>query len=256
MSNHVLITGASSGIGLELAKIFAGEGYGLVLVAKDSGRLDAAAGELANHYPVPVKTLCADFSLPEAAEHVVRQLRAWNLDVAVLVNNAGFTVYGEFEMTDLGRERERMEVNMAAPVALTKRLIGPMIQKGRGKILNIASTAAFQPGPLMAVYYASKAFVLSFSEALAFELKGRGITVTALCPGPTRTGFQQRGQVRDNILFRYGTMSAEQVARAGFRGLMRGQSVVIPGWINKVAVGGVKFAPRPWVLKTVHWLQK
>jgi short-subunit dehydrogenase len=170
----------------------------------------------------------------------------------VLVNNAGFTVFGPFAETDLSKELEMLNVNIVTLTHLTKLFLLPMLERGHGRILNMASTAAFQPGPLMAAYYASKAYVLSFSEALAEELSDKGVTVTALCPGPTQTGFQKRGNLeRSRLVAGRQIMRPRIVAQAGYRALMKGQRVVIPGFMNRVVAEGMRFLPRRLVTRVV-----
>jgi short-subunit dehydrogenase len=174
----------------------------------------------------------------------------------VLVNNAGFPVYGLFNETDLEVELEMLQVNVIALTALTKLFLKGMVERRYGRILNLASTAAFEPGPLMAVYYASKAYVLSFSEALANELRGTGITVTTLAPGPTRTGFQKRGQLEDSRLVQGEIADAQSVALAGYRGLMAGKTLVIPGFTNKLIPLIVRVSPRGMITRVVRRMQE
>jgi short-subunit dehydrogenase len=246
----VLITGASSGIGLELARVFAREGYELVLTARGGPRLEQIAAELK---PAAVKVIAKDLALPDAPLEIHREVPK----VDVLVNNAGFGVFGKFEGTPLPEELGMMQVNMTALVVLTKLYLPGMIAAGKGRILNVASTAAFQPGPLMAIYYATKAFVLSFSEAIGNELDGTGVTVTALCPGPTISGFQERGKMQNSGLVKgKKIMDARTVAEAGYRGMMAGKSIVIPGVKNKVLAQSVRFSPRSMVTKLVRSMQK
>ncbi len=245
-----LITGASGGIGLELARIFGQEGYALVLVARNRQRLEEIAVELK---PTPVQVLAKDLSLVGAAEGVHREVPR----VDVLVNNAGYGVYGRFIETPLDDELGMLQLNMTALVVLTKLYLPAMAAARNGKILNVASTAAFQPGPLMALYYATKAFVLSFSEAIGSELEGTGVTVTALCPGPTATGFQARSKVEKSRLFqRMKVMDAHAVAEAGYHGLMAGKPVVIPGLMNKLLAQSVRFSPRRLVTKIARKMQE
>ncbi len=245
-----LITGASGGIGLELARVFAEQGYALVLVARNRERLNELAAELK---PTPVQVLGKDLALVGAAEGIHREVPR----VDVLVNNAGYGVYGRFAETPLEEELGMLQLNMTALVVLTKLYLPAMLAAKNGKILNVASTAAFQPGPLMALYYASKAFVLSFSEAIANELEGTGVTVTALCPGPTATGFQARTKLeKTRILKRMKVMDARTVAEAGYRGLMAGKPVVIPGLMNKVLAQSVRFSPRSLVTKIARKMQE
>lgn len=245
-----LITGASGGIGLELARIFAEQGYALVLVARSRDRLEEIAAELK---PTPVQVFAKDLTLVGAAEGVLREVPK----VDVLVNNAGYGVYGPFLKTPLDEELGMLQLNMTALVVLTKLYLPGMVASKNGKILNVASTAAFQPGPLMALYYATKAFVLSFSEAIGSELEGTGVTVTALCPGPTATGFQARTKLEKSRLFqRMKVMDARTVAEAGYRGLMAGKPVVIPGVMNKLLAQSVRFSPRTMVTKIARKMQE
>ena len=177
--------------------------------------------------------------------------------VDILVNNAGFGTSGKFAQTDLHAELDMIGVNVAALTHLTKLFLGPMLERKRGRILNVASTAAFQPGPLMAVYYATKAYVLSFSEAIAEELTGTGVTVTALCPGPTATGFQQVANMGTEALLKLmRPVSSMEVARAGYRGMMRGKRIVIPGLKNKLGVQSLRVSPRAVAVKIVRALQE
>jgi short-subunit dehydrogenase len=188
----VLITGASSGIGLELAKVFASRMHSIVLVARDPARLDKASREIRGTYGVNAFVVSKDLAAPNAAGEVFSELQREDIQVSILVNNAGFGLAGAFAENNLQMYLEMIQVNMTALVELTHLLLQPMLARGEGKILNVASTAAFQPGPLMSIYYASKAFVFSFSYALAEELEGTGVTVTTVCPGPTRSNFHAR----------------------------------------------------------------
>ena len=240
-----LITGASSGIGYELAVLFARDGFDLVLVARSVPKLETLAHELAAAYGTRALVLHADLSRPAAPEEIVRRLTDEGITVDILVNNAGVGLAGPFADTDPAAELAMLQLNVGALVALTKRLLPGMIARGRGRILNVASTAAFVPGPYMAGYYASKAYVLSFSDALAHELRGTGVTVTTLAPGPTRTGFQAAAHMQASRLFRVANvMRAADVARAGYRGLMAGKRLVVPGFLNKLLIAGVRFVPR------------
>jgi short-subunit dehydrogenase len=245
-----LITGASGGIGLELARIFAREGYGLVLVARSRERLDQITAELK---ATPVQAIARDLTLAGAPEEIHREVPT----VDVLVNNAGYGVYGPFDKTPLADELGLMQLNMTALVVLTKLYLPAMVAAKSGKIMNVASTAAFVPGPFMALYYASKAFVLSFSEAIASELEGTGVTVSVLCPGPTATGFQERASMENSRLFKHTkVMDARSVADAGYRGLITGKTVVIPGAMNKVLTQSIRFSPRSMVTKIARKLQE
>lgn len=247
---RALITGASSGIGLELARILARERYDLVLVARNRQRLEEIAAELK---PAKVQTIPKDLTLPGATEDIHRAVAK----VDVLVNNAGYTVFGKFAETPLADELNMMQLNMTALVVLTKLYLPGMIAAGSGRILNVASTAAFQPGPLMAIYYGTKAFVLSFSEAIGNELEGTGVTVTALCPGPTASGFQERGKMQESRLVKgKKIMDARTVGEAGYKAMIAGKPVVIPGVKNKLLAQSIRFSPRSVVTKIVRNLQE
>jgi len=251
-----LVTGASSGIGLELARLLARGGHDLVLTARRRQRLEAAAEELRG-LGAEVTLLVKDLAEPEAAIEIAAELRSRSLDVEVLVNNAGLGVFGPFASTPLEKELEMIQVNAIAVTHLTKLFLPGMLARRRGRILNVASTAAFQPGPLMAVYYATKAYVLSFSEALANETSGTGVTVTALCPGPTVTEFQKRANLEQTRLFRGPlVMDAATVARAGYRGMNRKRRIVIPGLGNNVLAQSIRFTPRRLVTAITRWIQE
>lgn len=241
---NALITGASSGIGRDLAHLFAADGYNLILVARSSERLGRLSAELEGRYRVGAVALPIDLAEPAAPEEIYRLLEEQGMPVDVLVNNAGFGTHGQFARTDAAAQLQMLQVNVVAMTHLTRLFLPEMLRAKRGRILNVASTAAFQAGPFMAVYYASKAYVLSFSEAVAAELEGSGVTVTALCPGPTTTGFQQRAGIENTPLFRANTMSSREVARIGYRGLMRGERIVIPGATNKLLALATRLAPR------------
>jgi short-subunit dehydrogenase len=240
-----LITGGSGGIGLEIAKVLARRGFNLVLVARNRDALEAAAGQIEGTNTVSVHVLAADLRRRESPEAIFDFLRGENIPIDVLVNNAGFGLGGEFAETELTRELEMIQVNIAALTHLTKLFLPAMIKRRSGRILNVASTAAFQPGPLMAVYYATKAYVLSFSEALAEELRNAGVTVTALCPGPTRTEFAEEAQVGTSRLFTaFGMADAADVAEFGVSAMLHGRRVAIPGIRNKIVAQANRLAPR------------
>ena len=251
-----LITGASSGIGLELAKRFARDGFSLVLTARSIDKLNQLASRLKAQYGVAVRVIMKDLAKPEAPEEIFQELNRAGISVDILVNNAGFGSYGFFQKLDLARELKIIQVNITALTHLTKLFLPGMIEKRRGKILNVASTAAFQPGPLMAVYYATKAFVLSFSEAIANELKGTGVTVTCLCPGPTRSGFQEMAAIENVKIVKAGMMSSEEVAEIGYRALLQGKAVAVAGLRNKILTFLVRFGPRSWVTSMVRFIQE
>src|SRR5437763_17222834 len=248
-----LVTGGSGGIGLEIGKALARREFDLVLVARKRNALEAAAGQIEGKHTVGVHVFAADLRRREAPEAIFDFLRNENIPIDVLVNNAGFGLGGEFAETELTRELEMIQVNIAALTHLTKLFLPAMIKRRSGRILNVASTAAFQPGPLMAVYYATKAYVLSFSEALAEELRDSGVTVTALCPGPTATGFASAAQMESSKLFTV-TRPAESkdVARAGYEGMKSGRRVVIPGLKNKLLTQSIRVSPRRMVTTIVR----
>lgn len=253
-----LVTGASSGIGLELARLFAKDGYDLVLVARSRDRLKAVARGLQRAHGISAYTVAIDLAEPGAAPRLHRVLRQEGLRIDVLANNAGYGTWGPFDRTDPDALLGVVQVNAAALVHLTRLFLPAMLERRRGRILNVASLAAFQPGPLMAVYYATKAFVLSFSEALIEELRGSGVTVTVLCPGPTRTRFGIRAKMTGSRLFSgkvIPVMAARPVAAAGYRGLLRGKPIVIPGARNRLFPQVVRLVPRAAVRRIVRMIQ-
>jgi short-subunit dehydrogenase len=240
----VLITGASGGIGLEFAKIFAREGYNLVLVARSEQKLHDIAAELGKQHNTHSTVIAKDLAKPNAPDELYAELQSKNIHVDVLVNNAGFATYGYFNEIDTAKDLEMIQVNVTALTHLSKLFLPPMKARGWGRVLNVASTAAFQPGPLMAVYYATKAYVLSLSEALAREFQGTGVTVTAMCPGPTESGFQQRAAMEDSKLVQNGLMSSAEVAEEGYRAMMKGTTVIVTGLMNKVMAFSTRLIPR------------
>lgn len=253
-----LVTGASTGIGYELSRLLARDRYRLVLVARDRPRLEKAAAAIRTEQPKGfLKAIPKDLSDPHAAEEIVRELQTESIRIDVLINNAGYAVYGPFTETSLENELEMMKVNMIGLTELTKRILPTMIEQKGGRIMNVASAGGFVPGPFLAVYYATKAYVLSFSEALAEELRGTGITVTVLCPGATETEFQKRANMGKTILYRpWKVMDAQTVARAGYRGMMRGKPAVIPGLFNKLMIFSIRFVPRRFVARFAGFIQK
>lgn len=249
-----LITGASGGIGLELARLFARDGYNLVLVARSESKLEEIARELRDAHSVAVTVLVKNLAQREAPDELFAALQ--NQPVDVLVNNAGFGTYGLFADTDLRQELDLLQVNIAALTHLTKLFLPPMLARRSGKILNVASTAAFQPGPFMAVYYASKAYVLSFSEALFNECENSGVTITALCPGPTTSGFQERAAMQNSKLVQDITMDSATVAAQGYAALMRGKRRVVTGRGNQLWTLAAKMLPTAITLKLVRRAQE
>ncbi len=252
---YALITGASEGMGREFAGLFARDGYPLILVARNKARLETLAAELKAAGSADIRTVPLDLSRPAAAEELKAVIDAQKLEVAVLVNNAGAGVHGFFKDADLKTTEDMLRLNMTTLTHLTRLFLPAMVQKSCGKILNVASTAAFQPGPLMACYFASKAYVLSFTEALADELSGTGVTVTAFCPGPVKTLFQERSgtaDIRENAF----AMDAAKAAAAAYRGLMRGKTLVVPGAMNKLLAFLVRLAPRRLVIRATRFLEE
>ena len=234
----------------------AARGHDLVLVARGEKALRALAGEIEREHAAKAHVVPADLARPDADETIAAAVDDLGLEVEVLVNNAGFGLYGDFVDTDLAIERDMIAVNVAAPTALAKRFGILMVRRGRGRILNVASTAAFQPGPRMAVYYATKAYMLSFSLALSVELDGTGVTVTCLAPGPVRTPFRERARVSASRLFS-GERGREAavVARSGWTALERGRRLVIPGGWNRLGAGAARVVPLPFAARAVAMLQ-
>jgi uncharacterized protein len=251
-----LITGASRGIGYELARVCAERGHDLVLVARSAERLQEVAAELGRTHGIRATPLPLDLARPEAPAALFAELQARGLQVDILINNAGFASYGPFAETDLEEELDELQLNVVTTTHLTKPLLRPMLERRWGRVLNVASTAAFQPGPYMAVYYATKAYILSFSEAIDSELEGTGVSVTCLCPGPTRTAFQERADIRDSPLARLRRMEPGPVAEAGYRAMMAGRAVVIPGLRDRLLALGAKFGPRGLVTRIAGKMQR
>jgi len=240
-----LVTGASAGIGLELCRLLAADGHDLVLVARRRERLDALAAELTAAHGAACHVVPADLADPSAPQSIAGALRSADLSVDVLVNNAGFGSNGPFHTLPLERELAMIQVNVTALVALTGLLLPGMVERGRGRVLNIASTAAFQAGPRMATYYATKGFVLSWSEAVAIELEGTGVTVTAHCPGATTSEFTSVAGTGETRLFQQQTpATSEEVAAHAWRATQAGQRVAIHGFLNRVGAFGVRLSPR------------
>jgi len=241
-----LVTGASSGIGLEIARILAKD-YDLTLAARSADRLHALAAEIGG-----ASVFALDLSDPEGPHQLVAELPA----VDVLVNNAGFADWSAFADASERKLDEMIELNVGALTRLTRAYLPGMLERRNGRVMNLASTAAFQPGPLMAVYYATKAYVLSLSEALAEETRGTGVTVTALCPGPTASGFQARAEMEDSRLVKGRKLpTAAEVAAYGVRAMNRGDVVAVPGFMNKAMAASVRFSPRPVIRRVVHRMQ-
>lgn len=245
-----LITGASSGIGLEMSRLMAADGVDLVLVARSEDKLKNLADELKAHHSVAVDVIPADLSALDAAQTVVDTLAGKPIDF--LINNAGFGDFGAFLERDWAKLNQMIQLNMTGLTQLTHLLLPAMIERGSGRILNVASTAAFQPGPWMAVYYATKAYVLSFSDALSYELRKTGVTVTTLCPGATTSGFQALAEMENSKLVRGKKLpSSAEVAAFGYKKMLAGRGVVIHGLLNWLMAQSVRITPRAIILHVV-----
>jgi uncharacterized protein len=250
----VLITGASGGIGYELAKLFARDHYNLVLVARSADKLAQVATELEAHN-VTIKTIALDLAQVPAPKFLFDQLQVERISVDFLINNAGFGAYGEFAEMPIDEILGQISLNIIALTELTRLFLPSMIARRSGRIMNVASTAGFQPGPLLAVYYATKAYVISFSEAIANELHDSGVTMTCFCPGATHTGFASRAGTEKSRLFKaFGAMNAQKVALDGYRGLMQGRTLAISGAHNWLVAESTRFAPRKWVTAVSRWV--
>lgn len=251
--NAALITGASSGIGLELAKIFARNGHNLVLVARSENTLNELKKKFEEEFDIKVKVIVQDLKYYNAPTAIYDAVKLADINVNILVNNAGFGTYGKFSETDLEAELEMIQVNITALTHLTKLFLKDMIENNNGRIMNVASTAAFQPGPLMAVYFATKAYVLSFSEALDEELHGTKIKVMALCPGPTKTNFQKNANIEEGVgLFTKNIPDGRDVAEYAYNAMVKGKRVAIHGMTNRIKANGIRFVPRRIVTKVVR----
>ena len=251
----VLITGASEGIGREFAFLFANDGYPIILVARNSARLEELSKELSFRFGAKTKIISKDLSSPNAALELKTEIDREGLNVEILINNAGFGSYGFFHEIPWETTETMLKLNMITLTHLTRLFLPPMVQARRGKILNVASTAAFQPGPLMACYFASKAYVLFFTEALANELSGTGVTATTFCPGPTATQFQKRSgteDIRENTF----AMDAAHAVKIAYRGLMKGKTLIVPGFFNKLLAILVRLSPRKIVMYVTRFLEE
>ena len=244
MNDVAVITGASAGLGVEFARQLSGRGHQLVLVARRKDRLQELAAELGN-----ARAIALDLATPGASARLLRDVEAAGENISLLVNNAGFGLIGRFAELDPERQRGMIDLNVGALTELCRGVAPQMIARKSGAILNVASTAAFQPGPKMAVYFATKAFVLSLTEALHEELKPHGIKVSCLCPGPTGTEFGEVAGFGGNSLFDRVAMRADDVVRIGLKGLEKNKAVVVAGWLNKLGAASTRFAPRSVVRK-------
>jgi hypothetical protein len=242
-----LITGASAGLGVEFAKLFAKDGHDVALVARRRDKLDEVAADVAKAHGVKASVFAADLTDPAAPKKLYDAVAAAGGDVEFLVNNAGFGSNGAFVEVEAGRELDMIEVNVKALVHLTRLFLPGMVARKSGRVMNVGSTAGFVPGPFMATYYASKAFVISFTEALAYELRGTGVTATVLCPGATATEFAAIAGNDKSALFKGGVADAVSVAAHGYRAMMAGKVMAIPGLRNKLTLQATRFSPRAMV---------
>jgi len=256
MSKTALITGASGGIGLELARIHASKGDDLVLVARSGDKLSEIKSEIEAKYKVSVRFMVKDLSMPHAAMKVFDEVTGNGISVDYLINNAGFGDFGLFLDSDWKKQESMINLNIMALAQLTKLFLPGMVERGGGKILNVASLAAFTPGPTMSVYFATKAFVLSFSQALNNELKDKGITVTALCPGSVNTKFHEVALGDPRLVRERKMMSATEVAVIGYQAMITGKPVVIPGYKNSFLAFASRFAPREVIVKSARKIQE
>ncbi|HAI69534.1 MAG TPA: short-chain dehydrogenase [Gammaproteobacteria bacterium] len=249
-----LITGATTGLGYELSKILAREGYHLVLVARNQEHLDTAKTNLSSTFNISIETIALDLSIPTSPKALYEWVQQKSLRIDLLVNNAGFGVCGRFDETDVKEEIGMIQLHAIALVELTKFLVVDMINRKNGKILNIASLAAFQPMPFFNVYAATKAFVLSFSESLASELQGTGVTVNVFCPGAFQSGFQQRARLENVPIYQGKLPTAEKFAEICYREMKKNKRVIIPGWQMKMLLFIARFLPRNLVTQSNKFL--
>jgi short-subunit dehydrogenase len=257
MNKQALITGASSGIGLELARIFAGEGFDLVLSARREERLMNLKQELEKEHSIHVHIFAADLSKPDAPDALFQFCENQDLQIEILINNAGIGDYGFFSEAEWSKTSSMIDLNVKSLTHLTHLFLPGMIERKAGKIMNVASTASFQPGPLMSVYYATKHYVLAFSEAIANEVAEYGITITALCPGPTQSEFQETANMeKSKLMDRFPMPSSAEVAQYGFKALQNGKRVAIYGTANQFMTYIIKFFPRSWVTAIVRKIQE
>ncbi len=251
-----LITGASNGIGLELAKVHASKGDNLVLVARSKSKLDELKSELETKFKIKVHTIGKDLSAANSAQEVYDETQQNGIQVDYLINNAGFGEFGMFTETDWAKEAQMISLNINTLTHFCKLYLKGMVARQSGKIMNVASTAAFQSGPTMAVYYATKAYVLSFSEAIDNEVRDKGVTVTALCPGATESGFQAAAAMEESALIKGKKLpTSQEVAEYGYKAMMKGKTVAIHGTMNWILANSVRFLPRSVVVKTTRKIQ-
>ena len=251
-----LITGASNGIGLELARIHASKGGNLVLVARNKAKLDELKLELEKEFNILVYIIGKDLSMANAAQEVYNETNQQKIQIDYLINNAGFGDFGMFTETDWNKELQMINLNITTLTQFTKLYLQDMVARKSGKIMNVASTAAFQPGPTMAVYYATKAYVLSFSEAVDNEVSDKGVTVTSLCPGATESGFQAAAAMEESALVKGKKLpTSKEVAEYGYKAMLSGKTVAIHGIMNYLMANSVRFAPRAFTVWMVRKMQ-
>jgi uncharacterized protein len=251
-----LVTGASNGIGLELARVHASKGDNLVLVARNLDKLNDIKSELEKKFNVKVYNIGKDLSKPDAALEVYNETTQQKIQIDYLINNAGFGDFGMFVETDWQKELQMINLNITTLTQFTKLYLQDMVKRGNGKIMNVASTAAFQSGPTMAVYYATKAYVLSFSEAVDNEVSDKGVTVTTLCPGATESGFQAAAAMEESALVKGKKLpTSKEVAEYGYKSMMSGKTVAIHGMMNYLMANSVRFTPRALVVKLTRLIQ-
>lgn len=249
---YALITGATSGIGLSIATIHASRKGNLIIIGQNSRKLSEVKKELETRFKIHVVAFSVDLTKPESVKKIVSRVKEQNLKVKYVINNAGFGLYGMFRDTDIDRELKMIDLNVKVLTELSKAFLPEMIEEGKGYILNVGSVASFIPGPLMSVYYATKNYVLAFSEAINNELKGTGVSVTALCPGPTETNFTKTARGKKTHMLTKNLMSAEEVAVIGYEGMLKKKSVVIPGFKNKLLAFLPRILPRNNVVSIVR----
>jgi uncharacterized protein len=251
-----LVTGASNGIGLELARVHASKGDNLVLVARNLDKLNDIKSELEKKFNIKVYNIGKDLSKPDAALEVYNETTQQKIQIDYLINNAGFGDFGMFVETDWQKELQMINLNITTLTQFTKLYLQDMVKRGNGKIMNVASTAAFQSGPTMAVYYATKAYVLSFSEAVDNEVSDKGVTVTTLCPGATESGFQAAAAMEESALVKGKKLpTSKEVAEYGYKSMMSGKTVAIHGMMNYLMANSVRFTPRALVVKLTRLIQ-
>jgi short-subunit dehydrogenase len=256
MKRTALITGASSGIGLELAKIFAREGNDLVLIARNGSKLQELKNSLEKEFSIKAYIISKDLSKIDSAQEVYDEVKNKSIVIDYLINNAGFGDFGMFTETNWNKEEEMIQLNITTLTQFTKLFLKDMVLQKKGKIMNVASTAAFQPGPTMAVYYATKAYVLHFSEAIDNEVRDKGVTVTSLCPGATESGFQDAADMQESKLVKGRKLpTSKEVAEYGFKAMMKGKRVAIHGLLNYIMANSIRFTPRTLAVKVVRLIQ-